>query len=99
MREQLLDEPGVAGRGQDVEHVDRDAEGGARGNGGREHGDRPADQMILVAFGHSLGAAFGLAVVIGELLVGPWTGELFVGGAEIAHWSVREHDVNAAALP
>ncbi len=49
--EQLVHEAGVSGRRQHVDHVDRDAEGGAGGNGGRQHGDRPADQMILIAFG------------------------------------------------
>jgi hypothetical protein len=62
---QLLHQTEVASRRQDVEHVNRDAEGGARGDGGRQHGDRPTDERILVAFGHSLGAAFGFAVVIG----------------------------------
>ena len=39
----------------------------------------------------------GVAVVIGELLVRPATCELVVGGGEVAHGSVREHDVNAPA--
>ena len=41
----------------------------------------------------------GVAVVIGELLVRPATCELVVGGGEVAHGSVREHDVLAPALP
>ena len=36
-------------------------------------------------------------VLTSELLVGPWTCELLVGGGEIAHGSVREHDVSARA--
>ena len=95
--EQLVDEPGVAGRGQHVDHVDRDAEGRARGNGGREHGDRPAYPMILIAFRQSLASSPRFVVVIGELLVRPATCELVVVGAEIAHRSFREHDGNAAA--
>ena len=55
--------------------------------------------MVLVAFGQLLAASLGIAVAIGELLVRPATCELVVGGGEIAHGSVREHDVNAPALP
>ena len=77
--------------------MDRDAEGGACGNGGREHGDRSANQMVLVAFGQLLAALLGVAVATGELLVRPATCEPVVGGGEIAHGSVREHDVNAPA--
>ena len=77
--------------------MDRDAEAGAGGNGAREHGDRPANQMVLVAFGQLLAASLGVAVVTGELLVRPATCEPVVGGGEIAHGSVREHDVNAPA--
>ena len=89
----------VSGRRQYVDHVNRDAEAGARGNGAREHGDRPANQMVLVAFGQLLAASLGVAVATGELLVRPATCEPVVGGGEIAHGSVREHDVNARALP
>ena len=97
--EQLVPEREGSGCRQYVDHVNRDAEAGACGNGAREHGDRPANQMILVAFGQLLAASLGVAVVIGELLVRPATCEPVVGGGEIAHRSVREHDVNAPALP
>jgi hypothetical protein len=83
--EQLFHHPGVAGRRKEVEHMDRDAERGARGNGARQHGDRSADLVILAAFEHSLGVVLGPAVVVGQLLVAPRAGELFVGGDEIAH--------------
>ena len=95
--EQLVDEPGVAGRGQHVEHVDRDAEGRARGNGGREHGDRPIYPMILIAFRQSLASSPRSVVVIGELLVRPAPCEPVVVGAEITHRTFGEHDGNAAA--
>ena len=95
--EQLVDEPGVAGRGQQVDHVDRDAEGRACGNGGRQHRDRPVYPMILIAFGQSLASSLRAAVVIGELLVRPAPCELVVVGAEISHRAFGEHDVNAAA--
>ena len=97
--EQLVPEREGSGCRQYVDHVNRDAEAGACGNGAREHGDRPANQMVLVAFGQLLAASLGVAVVIGELLVRPATCEPVVGGGEIAHGSVREHDVNAPALP
>ena len=97
--EQLVPEREGSGCRQHVDHVNRDAEAGACGNGAREHGDRPANQMVLVAFGRLLAASLGVAVAIGELLVRPATCEPVVGGGEIAHGSVREHDVNAAALP
>jgi len=44
-------------------------------------------------------ASLGVAVATGEPLVRPATWEQVVGGADIAHRSVREHDVNAPALP
>ena len=97
--EQLVPEREGSGCRQYVDHVNRDAEAGARGNGAREHGDRPANQMVLVAFGQLLAVSLGLAIATGELLVRPATCELLVGGTEIGHRSVREHDVNARALP
>ena len=48
--ERLADEPGVAGRRQHVEYVDRDAEGRGGGNGGRQRGGRSINPMILIAF-------------------------------------------------
>ena len=95
--EQLVYEPGVAGRGQHVEHVDRDAEGRACGNAGREHGDRPIYPMILIAFRQSLTSLPRCVVVVGELLARPAPCELVVVGAEITHRTFGEHDGNAGA--
>ena len=57
--EQSVQEHGVCCRRQDVDHVDRDAEGGAWGNGGRQHGDGPSDLRIQSTLRRGLSTARG----------------------------------------